>query len=270
MKLTRLGCIVVLAAVAVTLPAQAQSKKKRLLCIGASEGFQHDSISQGMATLWKIGQESGLWDTFIRTDTQLITKKKLDANAKNLDYFDAIFFYTTGELKMDEEQKAALLSFVRDDGKGFIGGHSAADTFYKWQEYGDMVGAYFDGHPWTQSIRVNVEDRTFPATRHLPAKFEVTDEIYQFRNWDRTKCRVLMTVDTTSVDLNKKGVKRTDKDFGIAWVKQYGKGRVFMNSLGHNNQVWDRQDIQKVWLEGIKWAMGLVDGETAPLPKPAN
>jgi uncharacterized protein len=267
MKFLRIAGIVTFSF-ALAFSAQAQTQKKRLLCIGASKGFQHDSISHGMATLWKLGVESGLWETYIRTDTQLITKKKLGGNAKNLDYFDAVFFYTTGELDMDEEQKAALISFVKDDGKGFIGGHSSADTFYKWQEYGDMIGAYFDGHPWTQVIRVSVEDRTFPATRHLPASFEVKDEIYQFRNWTRENSRVLMTVDVNSVDLTKKGVKRTDKDFGLAWVKQYGKGRVFMNALGHFNEVWDSPDMQKVWLEGVKWSMGLTQGDTTPLPKP--
>ena len=69
-------------------------------------------------------------------NTQLITKKKLDGNARNLNYFDAIYLYTTGELPLDDEQKAALLSFVHDDGKGIIGGHSAIDTFYKWPEFG--------------------------------------------------------------------------------------------------------------------------------------
>ncbi len=115
-------------------------KKKKLLAIGAVSGFQHDTVSNGLATMWQIGHDTGLWDTYIRTDTQLITKKKIPAgNAKNLDYFDAIYMYTTGELPMDDEQKAALLSFVHDDGKGIIGGHSAIDTFYKWPEYGEMM-----------------------------------------------------------------------------------------------------------------------------------
>jgi len=94
-------------------PLKAQQKRKRLLVIGAVEGFQHDATSQAMATLWQLGRESALWDTFIKTDTQWITKKKLDGNAKNLDYFDAVAFYTTGELKMDDEQKASLISFVK-------------------------------------------------------------------------------------------------------------------------------------------------------------
>jgi len=124
--------------------------------------------------------------------------------------------------------------------------------------------------PWTQPIRVIVEDRAFPATRHLPATFEVRDEIYQFRDISREKVRVLMTVDVTSVDLTKKGVKRTDKDFALAWVRQYGKGRVFVNALGHFNDVWDMPGMQKTWLEGVKWAMGLVPGDATPRPKPAN
>src|SRR5271170_1162839 len=95
--------------------------KKRLLAIGAVAGFQHDATSDALATIWKIGKDTGLWDTYIRTDTQLITKKKLGNNAKNLDYFDAVLFYTTGELAMDDEQKASLLAFVHEDGKGFIG-----------------------------------------------------------------------------------------------------------------------------------------------------
>jgi hypothetical protein len=250
---------------------QNQPRKKRLLAIGASKGFQHDSISHGMATLWKLGNETGLWETYIRTDTELVTKQPLKGNAKNLNYFDAIYFYTTGELDMNEEQKAALLSFVRDDGKGFIGGHSAADTFYKWPEYGEMIGAYFDLHPWHQLVRINVEDRVFPATRHLPAQIEVTDEIYQFKEpYSRDRVRVLMSIDTASVDLKHKMVKRTDKDFAVVWVKRYGKGRVFFNALGHRNEVYDRPDIQKMMVESVKWVMGLTEGDANPRPKPAS
>jgi len=192
----------------VLLCAQAQDppRKKRVLCIGESKGYQHDSISDGMATIWKIGIDTGLWETFIRTDSQLITRKKLTANAKNLDYFDAVFFYTTGELDMDDEQKAALLSFVKDDGKGFLGTHSATDTFYKWPQYGEMIGGYFDQHPWHQEVGVKVEDRGFVATEHFPAEFKITDEIYQFKDWSRDKVHVLMSIEPGTVDLTKKDV----------------------------------------------------------------
>ena len=242
-------------------------KKKRLLCIGTSKGFEHDSISYAMATLWKLGNETGLWDTYIRTDTELITKKKLGHNARNLEYFDAIYFYTTGELDMDDEQKAALLSFVHDDGRGFIGGHTATDTFFHWPEYGDLVGGYFDDHPWHQQVRVNVEDLDFPAMRHFGAQFTLTDEIYQLKNFSRDKVRVLMSLDASSVDMNNPRVHRTDGDFPMAWVRNYGKGRVFSSPLGHEQQIYDRPDMQKMYVEAVKWTMGLTDGDATPRPR---
>ncbi len=245
-------------------------KRKKLLAIGMSAGFQHDSVSHGLATIWKIGQQSGLWDTYIRTDTQLITKKKLDANGKNLDYFDAVMFYTTGELPLGDEQKAALMSFVKEDGKGFLGTHSATDTLYKWADYGEMIGGYFDQHPWHQKVRILVEDRDFPATRHFAPAFEITDEIYQFKEYSRDRVRVLMSLDPNSVDLTKPAVHRTDKDFAVTWVRDLGKGRVFYSSLGHEEQVWDRPDIQQMWLEAVKWAMGMTKGDATPRPKPMN
>src|SRR5688572_33085631 len=186
-----------------------QPKKKKLLCIGAVKGFQHDATSHGLATIWKLGQESGVYDTYIRTDTQLLTKKALTGNAKNLDYFDAVLFYTTGELDMDDDQKADFMKFIKEDGKGFIGVHSAIDTFYKWPEFGEMVGGYFDLHPWNQfQAPVIVEDPDFPAMRHFPREFVVMDEIYQVKDYSRDKVRVLARLDETKIDLQHKGVKR--------------------------------------------------------------
>lgn len=235
--------------------AMAQSEKKHLLFVGQGVGYVHDSVSHGMYTIAKIGQESGLFDVTFRTDVDLLTKKKLDGNRKNLDYFHALFFYTTGELPLDASQKADLLNFVREDGKGFLGVHAATDTLYQWPEYGELIGGYFDLHPWHQEVTVKVEDRNFPATRHFPPTFHITDEIYQFKNWSRDRVKVLMSLDNSSINLNAKGVKREDKDFAVAWYREYGKGRVFYCSLGHRESVWDRPDIQKMWLEAIRWAM---------------
>jgi len=252
-------------------PLNAQAQKKRLLVIGAVKGFQHDATSHAMGTLWKLGQESGAWDTYFKTDTQLITRKKLTANAKNIDFFDAVAFYTTGELDMDDEQKAALIAFVKDDGKGFIGVHSAPDTFYKWPEYGEMLGGYFDGHPWnTFQAPIIIEDRDTPMTRQFPREITVYDEIYQARNFSRAKSRVLMRLDESKLDMTKKGIKREDKDFAVTWIHNYGKGRVFYSTLGHTEESWNRSDVQKMWLEAVKWCMGLTQAGATPRPRPAN
>src|SRR5437879_4996518 len=141
MRLRRFAILLLVSAVAAW--PQARPPRKKLLAIGAVQGFQHDSVSHALATIERIGDESGIWDTYIRTDTQLITKKKFPKeNVRNLDYFDAILFNATGELNMDSEQKAALLAFVKDDGKGFLGSHTGTDAFFQWPEYGDLVGGY--------------------------------------------------------------------------------------------------------------------------------
>jgi type 1 glutamine amidotransferase len=264
----------ILASLLMTLgvraPAQTQTPaKKKLLFIGEVKGFEHDSVSHAMATIEKLGQQSGLWDTYLRTDSELLTKQKLGGNAKNLNYFDAVMFYTTGELDLNDEQKAALLSFVKEDGKGFLGTHSATDTLYKWADYGDLIGAYFNEHPWMQvHATIDVEDRTFPATKQFPAHFPIYDEIYQFKDpYSRDKVRVLMSIDPKSVDLKNPRVHRTDQDFAVTWVRQYGKGRVFYSSLGHREEIWDRPDIQQMWTEAVKWAMGMIPGDATPRAK---
>jgi len=252
--------------------AQAQLPAKRLLAIGEVKGFEHDSTTHALATIEKLGRQTGLWETYIRTDSELLTKAKLQSNARNLDYFDAVIFYTTGDLGLTDQQKKDLLAFVHDDGKGFLGIHSATDTYYDWPEYGELVGAYFDQHPWGQvHCQIRVEDRTFPATAHFPATLPIYDEIYQFKApYARSKVRVLMSVDPASVDLTNKNVHRTDRDFAVTWVHNYGKGRVFYSSLGHRDEIWDSPDIQKMWVEAVKWALGMTQGDATPRPGPAR
>ena len=142
-------------------------------------------------------------------------------------------------------------------GRGFVGIHSATDTFYEWPDYGQMIGAYFDGHPWHQDVRIRVEDKNHPATNRLPDSLTISDEIYQFRDWSRDRVHVLLSLDPASVDLTKDGVHRTDKDFANAWTRTYGSGRIFYTALGHDAAVWRDTRFQQHLLGGIKWAMGV-------------
>lgn len=264
----RLTAVISAAALTVMpVPAAAEDGKKHLLFLGGSDFFAHDSVSHGMFTMAKIGERSGLFDVRFRTDLELVSKQKLRGNRKNLDYFDAVMFYTQGDLPISDEQKADLMRFVKEDGKGILVVHSGTDSFREtWPEYIEMVGGAFINHPWHQEVRVLVEDRRHPVTRHFKGPFAITDEIYQVDRYDRSKLRVLMSLDTASVDMAKDGVKRTDGDFALAWVREFGKGRVFTCLLGHRSEVWDVPDIQKMWLEAFRWVVGITDGETASLP----
>lgn len=273
--------IVLLAALLVlvirpvgTVNAQNKDGKAHVLVIGQTHGWEHDSIPDTMAAIYRMGHDTGLWDTTIRTDTELLTKKDLNKprnlNRKNLNYFDAVVFAsTTAELDMTDDQKADFLSFIKEDGKGFVGVHAALDTNYKWPEYGEMIGGYFNDHPWmTFNAPIINEQPDFPATRHFPHAFMKRDEIYQDRDWARDKVNVLLSLDPDKLDLKNPRVKRTDRDFAVAWAKMYGKGRVFYSTLGHTPESWDDPDITKMYFEAIKWALGMTEGSTQSHARP--
>jgi uncharacterized protein len=250
--------------------APSTPARKRILILGAARGFQHDSIPDAMVTLWKMGRDSGLWDAYIRTDYELLTKKPLGSNAKTLPAFDALVFAsTTGEMTLEPEQKKDLLSFVHDEGKGFVGVHAALDSNYQWPEYAEMIGGWFDDHPWnTFDAPIVLEDPGFPAVRHFPGAFMKRDEIYQAKQWSRDKVNVLLRLDETKLvyDGNPR-VHRADHDFAVAWSKMYGKGRVFYSTLGHTSESWIDPDIQKMYFEAVRWVLGLTEGSTSSHPK---
>jgi type 1 glutamine amidotransferase len=268
------------ALVLAQAPPAQPAAKKRILAIGdVRTGFQHDSVSHALATIDRLGYESGIYVTYLRTDSQLLTKGKVERhdprtpelganiNAKNLDYFDAIFFMGTGENDMTDQQKKDLLTFVHDDGKGFVAAHTGDDAFFTWPEFGEMVGGYFDNHPWGQfDAPVIVEDQNFPAMKAFPPAFTIHDEIYVHKApFSRDKVHVLARLDETKLDYGKaQNLHRTDKDFPVAWSKSYGKGRVFYSTFGHAAETWDDPRVQKMYLEAIKWALGLTTGDTNP------
>jgi type 1 glutamine amidotransferase len=256
------------AAPAVKPPPPPGKVPRHVLVIAQTHGFEHDSIPDAMAAVYNMGQQTGLWDTIMRTDTELITKKELTKNAKNLNYFDAVVFTSpTGELDLNDEQKAALMSFIKDDGKGFVGVHAALDTLYEWPEYGKMIGGWFDQHPWmTFNAPIRNEGVDFPATRHFPASFNKYDEIYQAKDWSRADVNVLLSLDPSKLDYNNPRVHRTDHDFAVAWSKMYGKGRVFYSTLGHTREAWTDPDIRTMYFEAIKWSLGMTDGGTVSHP----
>lgn len=274
MDMTRWTVCAALAAALLTTPPPARTQddgKKHLLMLGGSSFFAHDSVSHAMFTMAKIGERSGLFDVRFRTDMELVSKRKLGGNRKNLDYFDAVMFYTQGDLELGADQKADLMRFVKEDGKGILVAHSGTDSFREsWPEYIEMVGGAFLNHPWHQKVRIRVDDRSHPVTRHFRESFEVTDEIYQLNRYSRDQVRVLMTLDPSSVDLTAKGVQRQDRDFAITWVREFGKGRVFSTVLGHREGVWNDPGIQRMWLEAFRWAVGITAGETASLPLPTD
>jgi len=273
-----LAAVLAAGVVLIAAPApHAQARKRVLAWADVRNGYQHDSISHAVATIERLGRESRAYDTFIRTDSQLITKHPITFpagtgiatgetfNVRNLDYFDAIFFFGVREIDLSAEQRADLLSFVKDDGKGFVAAHSAATAFFSWPEFGEMLGGRFDEHPWgIADGTVIVDDPAFPAMRHLPPASVFRDELYQIKDFSRDKIRVLAHLDASKLDLRMPLVHRTDGDFPAAWAKTYGKGRVFYSILGHEAEDWDNPALSSMYFEAVRWALRLVDGDATP------
>lgn len=237
-----------LSALVLGVRADQAPPTRRLLYLTHSAAFKHAVLSVSEQVVRELGRSTGAFEATVTQDCGLLT-------AENLRNYDVVFFNTTGELPMDDGQKRALVDFVRS-GKGFVGAHSATDTFYKWPEYGEMIGGYFNDHPWHQGVVINVEDPSHPATSHLPSSFNLKDEIYQFKDWSRSNVHVLLSLDVSSVDLTNPRVKRDDKDFALSWTKSFGQGRVFYTALGHEPDVWRDARFQQHLVGGIRWAMG--------------
>ena len=234
---------------------------------------QHDSTSHALAIIERLGYESGAYDTYIRTDSNIISKHPLMTDGKpasggpSLENVDAIFFLGHRDVQLDAQQKADLLSFVKDDGKGFVAGHVGLTAFESWPEFGELIGARYDGHPWgTAPGTVINEDPAFPATKHFPQTFNLAEEFYQPKDLSRDKVRVLLRLDTSKMPPNA-DLHRTDGDFPLAWAKMYGKGRVFYASFAHAASGWDNPDVYHMYFEALKWALGLTDADVTPRPR---
>jgi uncharacterized protein len=231
---------------------------------------QHQFTSHALAIVERLGYESGLWDTFIRTDSNIVanTAFKTDgtpaSGGPSLGNVDGIFFLGHREIDINDKQKEELLAFVRS-GHGFVAAHTGLTAFESWPEFGEMLGGQYQGHLYTGPAKVINEQPTSPIVKHLAPVFDYNDEFYQAKTFSRDKIDVLLRFDPASVP---GGTVTADGDFPLAWMKKYGQGRVFYSSFSHATELWDRRDIQLMYLEAIKWSLGLTDAEPQPHPKP--
>ena len=258
--------------------------KKKLLAIAdpeewySSAGYHHDSAWHTLATIERIGRESGAFVTVIRTDMRMITKQPIEGyNVRNLNFFDAIYYMGEGPWNISEQQKADLLSFVHDDGKGFVGGHASnGGHLLSWPEYAKMVGGNLVGEFDTFDMPVILEDPKFPGVGGFPPRFIFKDQYTVVgANFSRKENHVIMSLDGSKLDrsnpkINKVASLNKEGDFPIVWAKKYGKGRVWYSTFGHLEGTMDDPRIQQMYLGAIKWAMGLTDADLTPHPKPNN
>lgn len=259
MRFIRRWCGVVCIVLAL---ASAASAAPRAIVLLESKGFVHDVVKRSgegpsvvESVLKEMAERSDAFEPTFTYDGATITAEAL-RDAK------LVVLYTTGNPGVSP---AALRDFVHGGG-ALLGIHCATDTFADDAIYPGLIGGTFDGHPWSagDTVTIKVQDASHPAAAPYAASSELLtfkEEIYQFKNFDPWKVRVLLSLDA------ERTAKKPTRHVPIAWCKAEGGGRVFYTSLGHREDVWRSEVFQSHLLGGIDWLLGKREGNAAPNPQ---
>jgi type 1 glutamine amidotransferase len=274
-----------LEKIAVAAPAaptvKPKAPRKILVCSLVPTGYVHSSIPYGQAALQAIAEKTGAFEVVISDDISLF-------EPGNLKQFDAVFFNNANNelfmppdfkklsekkqakaLKRDAALKASLVDFIKS-GKGVAVFHASLAIFREWDEWGGIIGGRFDNHPWNKEVTLRVENPSHPLNKAFGGpSITLTDEIYQVKGpYSRETHRVLLTLDLEkSGEPNVAELHREDKDFALAWIKPYGKGRVFYCGLGHMHELFWNPAILQFLLDGIQFAAGDLEADMTPSAK---
>lgn len=249
----------------------------RVLVITATHGFRHTDAIETIKQVLPELERTTEFDFDITEELSVLTPE-------NLARYDVLFFANSTlraepTEKTDSAVKAtrtenvanpvtlaqqkAILDFVRG-GKGLAVAHAGLDAFYGWDGYREMVGGgLFEKHPWTQGVRIVVEEKSNPAVSHLGDGFWIRDEIYVLDQNPRWNSHVLLSLDMRSVGVDVGNADDSRDDYPISWIRHYGSGRVFVTKLGHFGDVWRNPDFLQHLLQGLRIAAGRLPAEFA-------
>lgn len=271
-------------AVALTLAgllaaSAAEAAGKKVLIFGNTLGFRHgDAIKDGSPILEQIAKGLGYepvvtedpavldpeaikqWDLLIFNNTtgdptaeRKLVREEVDKEGRKKPVYQTL---------QHPERRKALIERIKG-GAGWIGIHSAADSLYDFPEYNEMVNGWFAGHPWSGKVQVTIEEPDHPLMKPFgKGPWEVSDEIYQFRNYDRSRARILMSIRRPSVEAYRGN--RKDRDYATCWISRFGKGRVMYQAHGHAGNVFKMPEFQEHMKLAIQWAIGDIEVPVEP------
>ena len=231
-----------------------------------SAGFKHGSVSRpgddklavSEVAMIQLGEKTGLFSVDCTQDAAA------DFTKDNLKNYDIVMFYTTGSLPIAEADRDYFFKeWLTTKGHGFLGFHSAADTYGDYKPYWDMVGGTFNGHPWNagNTVTIRVHEPENPLMKSFGAEFTIRDEIYQYKNWQPEKVRVLMSLDMAKCNPS------MPYHVPVAWIKNYGDGKVYFNNLGHNESSWTDERYLSSITSAVRWIRGEIEVDAKPNPE---
>jgi type 1 glutamine amidotransferase len=217
----------------------------------------------------EMGKKTGAWTTEFSNDLNNLRYPKIKE-------YDAIFLNSiVGEWLPDPKMREDVVRYIKEGG-GIGGIHGTPWASRNWDEFAEIIGAQSAPHRIESGI-LKVYDKNSPIVSSFHYEdLPFREEFYRFDTegngrlrWD--KVRVLLTVDLDekvpgSTDKPWTGYKRPDKTYPVAWIRNYGKGRVFYNSMGHMNETFMKPEIVEHFLAGIQYMLGDLDADATPNP----
>ncbi len=250
-------------------------KHRRLLIFELNVGYGgHGSIPTASLAFTLMGEKTGAFETVTTKDPSVF-------RPETLKQFDAVFLNNTvGNLFEDPLLRQSLVEFIYGGG-GLLGVHGTSVAFTRWPgayedwpEFGIMLGARGANHRDSdERVFVKLDDPAHPVNRPFGGKgFEYRDEFFRVHEpYSRDRVRVLLSIDTEKTDMNQGLARgnciREDNDYALAWVRNYGRGRVFYCTVAHNPYVfWDPKMLQ-FYLEAAQFTLGDLPAPTTPSAK---
>lgn len=243
------------------------AKPRRLLVFNRAKGLVHASIPYTTKAFRLMAENTGAFEVVVSEDMSIFSPEGLEP-------FDAICFNNSNRMDFsDSAKRKALMDFVRG-GKGVVGIHAATTNFsaakpvgsMDWPEGAEMLGGIFAGHNWRSGQgqwAVKIEDPAHPLNAAFNGRgFKIADEIYQYKDFHKDSVRVLLSLDFS--DPKTAGVRKDQTYVPISWIRDWGKGRVFYCSLGHDNHVFWNAAVLRHYLDGIQFALGDLPVDTTP------
>ncbi len=281
--MTRLsfGLTLIFTAMLLAVPSAKAAEKlgaTRILFLTQSKGYVHGSVKRNPqdagqlapaeVAMIQLGQQSGLFDCDCTQDAAA------DFTKENLQNYDIVAFYTTGELPIAAADRDYFVNeWLKTKGHGWIGFHSAADTYrtenpeHSW--YWDICGGTFIGHPWGSSRRVTlaVHDPSHAVAQPFGKRFEIQDEIYMYNHWNPDNVRVLMSLDYAGSPTDSTVNAKYGTHVPVAWVRSWGDGKIYFNNLGHRPETWRNPAFMASITQAVKWIRGDIAGDSTPNPE---
>jgi hypothetical protein len=265
---------------------------KRVVLMTHNTFYNHSNLEAIEDVLPEIGKSAGFVVTSLqgwKQTTSCTTQKPCGPGIVDLSMvtpqylkqFDGIVFSTNGELPFSDAAKAALVDFVKQDGKGMVFLHQSVVTNYRWQPWGELLGAYmgvgslFDGTNTAKRPAVmKIEDRKHPATRNLPDHWTLDDEFYQFAKqtgingptklpvpiaFSRRDVHVLVSFDSDRTNFSGAPAGwQKGGDYPEVWCQSIGKGRTFYSAIGHRENLWRSDPVFRQFItNSIRWVLRL-------------